>query len=138
MKAAMKSGDKNRLSTIRLIMAALKQKEVDTRADLEDSTVIQILSQQAKQRKESIKSFTDAKRDELREKEEAELKIIHEFLPPELDEASIQQMIEHAIQKSGASTMQDMGMVMKALTPQLQGRADMKKVSEQVRSLLNK
>ncbi len=138
MKVAMKSKAKDRLSAIRLILAAFKQKEVDFRIEIDDNIAIQILSQLAKQRQESIKTFMDAKRDDLREKEEAELDIIHEFLPPPLDKDSIEQLINEAMQKTAASTMQDMGKVMKYLTPHLQGRANLKEISEHIRSLLNK
>lgn len=138
MKTAMKRGEKNRLTTIRLILSAIKQDEIDNgHKTLSEEAVIQILSRLAKQRRESIQQYAAAQREDLRQQEEFELDVIHEFLPPPLDEASIKQLIDAAIQETAATQVKDLGSVLRVLRPKLQGRADLKKVSEQVRSLLS-
>ena len=136
MKAAMKAGEKERLATIRLIMAAIKQLEVDGQKDLDDSEVLAALDKMAKQRRESITQFQNAERDDLVAAEQAELDIILTYLPEPLSEEEVTSLIKVAIEKSGAVTMKDMGKVMGQLKPQLQGRADMGKVSGQIKSIL--
>lgn len=137
MKSAMKNGDKDRLATIRLILAAVKQVEVDTRNDVSDQDMLVILDKMAKQRRESISQFEQAGRQDLVDKETQELNILSEFLPQALSEDEIAELINTAMQESSASSMKDMGKVMGILKPQLQGRADMGKVSQLIKSRLS-
>jgi uncharacterized protein YqeY len=138
MKNAMRSGDKPRLGTIRLILAAIKQIEVDERVDeLADERVITCLDKMAKQRRESISQFEKAERQDLADLEKAELTIIQEFLPAALEDKEIAELISAAIAKTGASNIKDMGKVMGILKPQMQGRADMGKVSGQIKAMLS-
>lgn len=137
MKAAMKAGDKARLGTIRMIMAAFKQHEVDTRAELDDTQALSILDKMTKQRRESIKQYQDAGRDELAAQEQNELEIIREFLPQPLSDEEINSLIAEAVQASGASSVRDMGAVMNILRPKVQGRADMSAVSQKVKAALS-
>jgi uncharacterized protein YqeY len=125
MKSSMKSGDKSRLGVIRLMLSALKQVEVDERIELDDSRIIAVLDKMAKQRRESISQFDKAGRDDLSMIEQAELEIIHEYLPEALSEAEINELVEQSIASTGAASIKDMGKVMGMLKPQLQGRADM-------------
>lgn len=136
MKSAMKKGDKERLATIRLILAAVKQVEVDTRSNVSDDDLISILDKMCKQRRESISQFEQAGRDDLASKEKSELAIISEYLPAALSDDEIAELIEKAINQTSASSMKDMGAVMSILKPQLQGRADMSVVSKQIKSKL--
>lgn len=137
VKTAMKSGDKPRTAALRLVMAALKQIEVDQRIELADSDVIAALDKMGKQRRESISQYQKAARQDLVAQEEFELAVIQEFLPQPLDEAEVTALIQAAIQNTQAASMQDMGKVMNLLRPQLQGRADMGKVSQQIKALLS-
>jgi uncharacterized protein len=137
MKSSMKSGDKPRLGVIRLMLSAIKQVEVDERIELDDTRILAVLDKMAKQRRESITQFDAAGRDDLSAIEHAELEIIQEYLPEALSEAEIEALIEQSITSAGAQSMQDMGKVMGVLKPQLQGRADMGKVSQQVKSRLS-
>ena len=137
MKAALRAGDKARLGTLRLILAALKQVEVDTRKPLDEAGVLAVLDKMAKQRRESIAQFKAAGRTDLRDKEQAELAVIQEYLPEPLDEAELAALIDAAIAEAGASTLRDMGKVMGILKPRLQGRADMAAVSAAVKSRLS-
>lgn len=125
MKAAMKSGDKRRLSTIRLILAAIKQREVDERIELDDAQVLLVLDKMVKQRRDSVEQFEKAGRTELADQEKFEIGIIQEYLPAQLSEDEISAMITEAITATGAESMKDMGKVMGMLKPKLQGRADM-------------
>lgn len=136
MKTAMKGGDKARLATIRLIMAAIKQVEVDERKDLTDADLLAILDKMAKQRRESISQYKEAGRDDLVAQEESELLVIQDFLPQPLTGDEIAELIKDAVASTGAQDMKDMGKVMGVLKPQLQGRADMGKVSGQIKALL--
>lgn len=136
MKIAMKGGDKARLATIRLVMAAIKQVEVDERKDLTDADLLAILDKMAKQRRESISQYKEAGRDDLVVQEESELLVIQDFLPQPLSEDEIADLIKEAVASTGAQSMQDMGKVMGLLKPKLQGRADMGKVSGQIKALL--
>lgn len=129
MKSAMRAGEKEKLGTIRLILSAIKQVEVDTRKDMQDEDVLQILDKMVKQRRESIDQFDKAGREELSAIEHAEISIIQEYLPEQLSTEEISTMIEAAISSTGAESMRDMGKVMGILKPQLQGRADMGAVS---------
>lgn len=134
MKASMKSGEKFRLGVIRLIMAAIKQIEVDERVELDNDRVIVVLDKMLKQRRESIKQFRDANRVDLAEIEEAEILVIQDFLPQQLDEAEIDAMVKQAIMDVGATSIKDMGSVMALLKPQMQGRADMALVSARIKA----
>ena len=137
MKTALRSGQKAALGTIRLILAAIKQVEVDTRKDLDDTQVLAILDKMAKQRRESITQFTQANRPELAEKENQELTLIQSYLPEQLSDAEISSLIDQAISTTGAESMRDMGKVMGLLKPQLQGKADMSAVSGLIKSRLS-
>ena len=138
MKNAMRSGDKPRLGTIRLILAAIKQIEVDERVDdIADERVLACLDKMAKQRRESITQFEKAERQDLADLEKAELSIIQEFLPAALEDNEIAELISAAIAKTGASNIKDMGKVMGILKPQMQGRADMGKVSGLIKAKLS-
>jgi len=134
MKASMKSGDKARLGVIRMMMAAIKQVEVDERVDLADDRVIVVLDKMLKQRRESIKQYRDANRVDLAEIEEAEILVIQDFLPQALSEAEIDQMVAKAIADTGATSIKGMGAVMAILKPQMQGRADMALVSARIKA----
>ncbi|MBD3653876.1 GatB/YqeY domain-containing protein [Kangiella sp.] len=136
MKDAMRAKDKARLSTIRLILSAIKQVEVDTRAELDDTAILAILDKMVKQRRESIKQYEDAGRQELADVEHAEIEVLQEFLPKPLTDDEIAELIEQAISSTGAESIKDMGKVMGILKPQLQGRADMGQVSGKIKSRL--
>lgn len=136
MKASMRAGEKERLATIRLILAAIKQREVDERIDLDDSMVIAVLDKMSKQRRESIDQFGKAGRTDLVDKENGELTIIQSYMPKQLSDAEIDGMIADAIKSTGASSVKDMGKVMGILKPKLAGRADMGKVGASIKSKL--
>jgi len=136
MKAAMKAGDKPRLAVIRLINAAVKQREVDERIELSDEQVLAVLDKMVKQRRDSVTQYRQAGRAELAEQEEFEIGVIQDYLPAALSEAEIATLLEEAIASSGASGMQDMGKVMGVLKPKLQGRADLGAVSALVKQKL--
>lgn len=137
MKAAMKSGEKARLGVIRLITAAIKQREVDERIELDDEQVLIVLDKMVKQRRDSIKQYTDAGREDLAAIEEAEVEIIQAYLPAALSEDEIAAIVEAAIAQTGASSMADMGKVMGIVKPQVQGRGDMGAVSGIVKQKLS-
>ena len=137
MKSAMRSGEKEQLATIRLILAAIKQVEVDTRKDLSDSDIVAILDKMGKQRRESIDQFEKANRQDLADKENSELELISSYLPAQLSDSEISEALEHALQQTSASSMKDMGAVMAVLKPQLQGRVDMGKVSKLIKARLS-
>lgn len=134
MKASMKSGDKARLGVVRMILAAIKQVEVDERIELDDARVIVVLDKMLKQRRESIKQFRDANREDLAGIEEAEVIVIQDFLPQPLTEGEIDAMVAQAIADTGAKSVKDMGSVMALLKPQMQGRADMTVVSARIKA----
>ena len=136
MKAAMRAKEKERLGTIRLVLAEIKKVEVDERIDPDDVRVTSILDKMVKQRRDSIKQFTDAGRNELAAKEQSEIEVIQEFLPQPLSEEEIASLIDEAIASTGAASMQDMGKVMGLLKPQMAGRADMGKVSGLIKQRL--
>ncbi|MFU8838657.1 MAG: GatB/YqeY domain-containing protein [Thiohalomonadaceae bacterium] len=136
MKDAMRAKDKDRLGTIRLIQAAIKQREVDERIELDDTQVLGVLDKMVKQRRDSIKQYRDAAREDLAAVEEAELLVIQTYLPAPLDEAELDNLINEAISSSGASGMQDMGKVMGQLRAKVQGRADMGEVSNRIKARL--
>ncbi|MBT1450374.1 GatB/YqeY domain-containing protein [Glaciecola sp. XM2] len=135
-KDAMRSKDKLSLGTIRMALAAVKQREVDERIELNDTDVLQILTKMVKQRQEAAAQFVNGNRQDLADKEEAEIEVIKRFLPQPLDDAEIASLVEDAIQKTGASDIKDMGKVMGILKPQVQGRADMGNVSKLIKSKL--
>lgn len=137
MKAAMRAKDAARLGVIRLIMAAIKQREVDERITLDDTQVIEVLGRMVKQRRESISQFEAAARQDLVDKENAELGVIQEFLPAALAETEVKAILEQVLAETGASSARDMGKVMAALRPRLQGRADMGQVSALVKARLS-
>ena len=137
MKSAMRAGEKSRLATIRLALAAIKQIEVDERKELDETEVLQVLDKMCKQRRESMSQFEQAGRTDLAEKEQAELAIIAEYLPQALSESEIEQSITAAIAQTGASSMREMGAVMAILKPQMQGRSDMSAVSALIKSKLS-
>ena len=137
MKAAMKGGDKKRLGVIRLVLAAIKQIEVDERIELDDDRVLAVLDKMVKQRRESISQYKDAGREDLWEQEEYEVSILQDFLPEPLSDDEIDQLITKAISDTGASSIKDMGKVMGILKPQMQGRADMGAVSGKIKAQLN-
>lgn len=137
MKAAMKSGDKARLAVIRLILAAMKQVEVDERITLEDTRTLQILDKMMKQRRESIRQFADAGRTDLVAIEEAEMQVIGDFMPQALPEAEIDALVRSAVADSGAQSVKEMGKVMTLLKDKLQGRADMSVVSAKIKAALS-
>lgn len=136
VKTALKQGEKTRLAALRLVMAALKQREVDDRIELDDAAVLAILDKLAKQRRESIEQYRAAGREDLAAQEVYELDIITGYMPAALGQAEIDAAIAAAIAATGAATIKDMGKVMAALKPQLQGRADMAAVGAAVRGRL--
>lgn len=136
VKDAMRAKDKERLAAIRLITAAIKQREVDERIELDDEQVLLVLDKMCKQRRESISQFEKAGRDDLVSKEVSELEIIQDYLPKQLDDEEIAALIDAALVETGASSIKDMGKVMGQLKPQLQGRADMSAVSAMIKSRL--
>ena len=136
IKLAMKSGDKDRLATLRLMSSDIKQIEVDTRAVLDDAAVLAIFEKMLKRRKDSIEQFTAANRLDLAEKEQAEMVYIQAYLPTPLSEAELEQAISEAIAEVGASSTKDMGKVMTALKAKVAGRADMTALSGKVKAKL--
>jgi hypothetical protein len=136
MKAAMRAKEKDRLMTVRSILAVIKQQEVDTREELSDTDVLAILDKLSKQRRESISQYSAAGRDDLVAQEELELGFIQEYLPEPLTDDEIQDIVAEAIASTGANSMQDMGKVMAHLKSLAQGRADMGKISGLIKSAL--
>ena len=136
MKAAMKAKQADRLQSIRFVLAAVKQKEIDERIECSDNQVIEILTKMVKQRKDAIAQYTDAGREELAAKEQFDLEVTQEFLPPALDEAEIDAIIDKAVSGTNASSMKDMGKVMGLVKAQVAGRADMGQVSGKIKSKL--
>lgn len=137
MKAALKASDKERLGTIRLVIAAIKQREIDERISLDDAAVLAVLDKAAKQRRESIQQYQAANREDLVAQEQAELSIIQSYLPEPLDEAALAALVKEAVAQSGATSIKDMGQVMAILRPQVQGRVDMAVLSATVKDILS-
>lgn len=137
MITAAKAKDKIRLSAIRMLKTALHNKEIELIRPLNETETLQLLSAIVKQRKDSIEQFTKGGRNDLVEKEEAELKVIQEFMPAQMSEAEVEAIIKKAIAEAGAVSVKDMGKVMKVLMPQLTGKADGKMVGEKVKALLS-
>lgn len=136
MKGAMRARDDLRLSTIRLVRAAVKNREIEERRELDDQGICEVIASMAKQRRESIRLFHEGGRDDLVLKEEKELALLCEFLPPQLDRAGVEDTVSKVIAECGAQGSKDMGRVMKALAPHVAGRADGKVVAEVVREKL--
>ena len=136
MKTAMKAGEKRRLGVIRLINAAIKQREVDERIELDDIQVLAVLDKMLKQRRDSITQYEAAKREDLAEQERYEIGVCQEYLPTALTADEIAALIETAVAASGAASLKDMGKVMALLKPQVQGRADVGAVSALVKQNL--
>jgi uncharacterized protein len=137
MVAAAKAKDKVRLSAMRMLKSALHNKEIELLRPLNESETLQILSAIVKQRKDSIEQFAKGGRTDLVEKEEAELKVVQEFMPAQMSEAEVEDIINKAIAEAGAVSVKDMGKVMKVLMPQLTGKADGKMVGDKVKTLLS-
>ncbi|MBT3624538.1 MAG: GatB/YqeY domain-containing protein [Gammaproteobacteria bacterium] len=137
VKVAMKARDKPRLGALRLIMADFKKIEVDERIELDDKRVLVILDKMTKQRKDSLKQFEDAGREDLANQEALEIAVIAEFLPEQLSDDEVSGLVKAAIAETGAGSMQDMGKVMAIVKPQIQGKADMGVVSGLVKAQLS-
>lgn len=137
MKDAMRAREKDRLGAIRLILADIKRIEVDERIEVDDTRVLAILDKMCKQRKDSITQFAAAGRDDLVAQEQLELSVIGEFMPAQLSDAEVADIISASLKELGISSMKDMGKAMAALKEKLQGRADMAQVSKQLKSLLS-
>ena len=136
MKSAMRAAQKERLGTVRMILAGIKQREVDERVSLDDSQVLAVIDKMVKQRKESIAQFETGGRADLVAKEKAEIALLQEYLPTQLGPSEIEALISAAIAKTGAASIKDMGKVMGALKSELAGRADMGAVSARIKQKL--
>ena len=138
VKDAMRAREKTRLGTLRMVTAAIKQQEVDRRtSSLDDAAVVAVLEKMLKQRRESVRQYEDAGREDLASGERGEIAVIEQYMPRALDAAELEATIEAAIHDAGAATMKDMGRVMGLLKPRVQGRADMGAVSASVRARLS-
>ena len=137
MKAAMRAKDKQRLGVIRLMAAAVKQREVDERISLDDSQVIAVLDKMLKQRRDSLAQYEKAGRQDLAEQEAFEIKVIQEYMPQPLSEAELAGLIEMAITETGANSVKELGAVMGFLKPKVQGRTDMKALSQTIKQRLS-
>ena len=136
MKSAMKAAEKRKLGIIRLILAAIKQREVDERIELDDAQVLAVLDKMVKQRRDSIEQYSKADRNDLAEQERYEVGICQEYLPEALDEDELIALVDQAIAATGATSMKDMGKVMGQVKPKAQGRADMGAISNMVKARL--
>jgi uncharacterized protein YqeY len=136
MKAAMRSGDKDRLGLIRMLQAGIKQREVDERIELDDTQVLAVIDKMVKQRKDSVEQFRAGGREDLAAKEAAEIGWLTDYLPAQLAEAELAALIQDAIAQTGAASMKDMGKVMALLKPQVQGRTDMGALSGRIKAAL--
>jgi uncharacterized protein YqeY len=136
MKAAMKGGDKPRLGTIRLILAALKQVEVDERVTLDDSRIVHILEKMLKQRRDSVTQYEAAKREDLAGQERYEMEVIEAYMPAQLSAAEVDAIVAAAVRETGATSMRDMGKVMALVKERAAGRADMGELSQRVKAKL--
>jgi hypothetical protein len=137
MKTAMRAKEKSRLAVIRLILAAIKQIEVDQRIELDDAQVIAVLDKMLKQRRDSIEQYEKAQRQDLADQEKYEVGIIQTYLPQQLTDAELNDIIEAVIAETGAESVKDLGKVMGMIKPKVQGRADMKAVSQQIKQRLS-
>jgi uncharacterized protein len=136
MKTAMRAADKERLGTVRMALAAIKQREVDERISLDDSQVLAVLEKMIKQRREAITQFQSGGRADLVAKETAEIAVLQQYLPAQMSEAQIDALIQEAIKATGAVSLKDMGKVMAAVKPKAQGRADIGAVSARIKQKL--
>ncbi|MBS0367453.1 MAG: GatB/YqeY domain-containing protein [Proteobacteria bacterium] len=136
MKSAMRAGEKERLATIRLALAAIKQREVDERITLDDPQVLAVLEKMIKQRREAITQFESGGRADLVARESAEIAVLQQYLPAQMSEAELDALIGEAIASTGAASVKDMGKVMAAVKPKAQGRADMGAVSARIKARL--
>lgn len=136
MKSAMKSGDKDRLKVLRLLLADIKRVEIDSRQELDEPGTLSVIEKAVKQRRDSIEQFRSGGRDDLADAEQAELEVINDYLPTPLTEAELDNLIDRSIAETGASGMRDMGRVMAAVKAEAAGRADMGAVSARVKSRL--
>jgi uncharacterized protein len=137
MKSAMRAGEKERLATIRLALAAIKQREVDERITLDDTQVLSVLEKMIRQRREAITQFEAGGRADLVAKESAEIKLLQQYLPAPLSDAEVEALIAEAIAQCGAASMKDMGKVMAAVKPKAQGRTDMGALSARIKQRLS-
>ena len=137
MKAAMRAKESARLSTIRLLLAAIKQREVDERIELDDAQVLSVIEKMIKQRRESIAQYEKAARKDLADVEKAEIEVLSGYMPAQMSDADVQKEVQAAIGETGASGVKDMGKVMAALKAKLAGKADMGKVSALVKAKLS-
>ena len=137
MKSAMKAKDRQALKAVRMILEAIKQKEIDERIELNDAQVMTVIQKMVKQRKDSISQFSDAGRSDLVEIEEAELEIINNYMPEQLSDEEVASFVDKAINDSGANSMKDMGKLMGMLKSQLQGKADMSLVPQLIKSKIS-
>jgi uncharacterized protein YqeY len=138
MKTSMKSGDKETLLFVRNLHAAIRKKEIDDRVDLTDADVMKIVISSAKQRQDSIDQFKAGNREDLVQKEQAELAFLHTYLPAQMEESALRALIDSAVTEAKATTMKDLGSVMKILLPQVQGKAEGKWVNQLVRERIEK
>ena len=136
MKAAMRASEKERLSTIRMVQAAIKQREVDERITLDDAQVLAVLEKMVKQRKESIAAFESGGRQDLADKEKSEIALLQAYLPAQMSDAEVDALIKDAIAATGATSMKDMGKVMGAVKAKAAGRTDMGAVSARIKAAL--
>jgi len=136
MKSAMRSKDSARLGAIRLLLSAIKQKEVDERIELTNDNIISIIDKMLKQRRDSIEAFKKANRNDLVEKEEFEVKVLQEYMPKQLSDQELEEFIIDAIKVSGANSMKDMGSIMNILKSKLAGKANMAEVSKKIKEKL--
>ena len=136
LKAAMRAKEMDKLTVIRSLQAAIKQIEVDERIELDDTQVLAVIEKQIKQRKESVKAFLGANREDLASKEQAELEILSQFLPEAMSEDELDSLIAQTIEAQGATSMKDMGKVMNSLRPIIAGRADPAQVSAKIKAKL--
>lgn len=137
MKQAMKAGEKRRLGTVRLILAEIKQREVDERVELDDTQVLAVLDKMVKQRRDSHAQYLQADRADLAEQEAFEIEVLQAYLPESLNEQELEALVSEALAASGAESIRDMGKVMAQLKPKVQGRADMGAVGAMVKRKLN-
>lgn len=136
MKNAMRSGDKDRLGLIRMLQAGIKQREVDERIELDDTQVLAVIEKMVKQRKDSVEQFRAGGREDLAEREAAEIGWLTDYLPAPLSESELHDVIQAAIAETGASSMKDMGKVMALIKPKVQGRTDMGALSTRIKASL--
>jgi uncharacterized protein YqeY len=137
MKDAMKAGDKDRLKVVRMLLAAVKQVEIDRRIEMDDATVLGVVDKMVKQRRDSVSQFRAAGRDDLADAEMAEITVLEAYLPEPLSDAEIDSLVARAIAESGAANVRDMGKVMGRLKAEVQGRADMGAVGARVKARLS-